>query len=54
MIENTLRKLSEKHQGHGYFKKKLDRTTPLFMIHDFWGTQPVPNYFDCLPMSMYN
>ena len=38
----------------GWVMKKLNRTLPLFQIHEFWGTQPVPNYFECLPMSMYN
>ena len=27
---------------------------PLFQEHDFWGSQPVPNYTDFKPMSAYN
>lgn len=34
--------------------KRLRRTTPLFTIHDFWGQQPVPNYFDCVPKNAFN
>mmetsp|Transcript_1821 Transcript_1821/g.2626 ORF Transcript_1821/g.2626 Transcript_1821/m.2626 type:complete len:113 (+) Transcript_1821:49-387(+) len=37
-IENNLRKLQEKHAGDTWSMKKLNRTTPLFMNHEFWGT----------------
>jgi len=53
-VEGVLRKLEQKNQGEVWTMKKLRRTIPLFMRHDFWGTQPVPNYFDKLPLSKYN
>lgn len=54
MLENTFAKLSSKNATDNYCMKRLKRTAPLFMVHEFWGSQPVPNYYDCLPLSAYN
>ena len=34
--------------------KRLRKTIPLLMEHDFWSTQPVPKYFERYHTNQYN
>ena len=40
--------------GFRYNAHRIGKIIPLFDEHDFWHTQPVPKYFEAMPMSQYD
>ena len=53
-IHSLLVKLAQRYNDDAFCIKRLQKVIPLFVHHEFWNTQPVPNYFDFTPQASYN
>ena len=49
-----LKHLREKFKGNYKVQKNLDHLEPLYDVHDFWDSQPVPKAYDTVDESMYD
>lgn len=46
--------LKKKYQGNYKVMKHIDNVEPLYDIHQFWDSQPVPKAYETVDETMYD
>ena len=53
-VKKMLDHLKDKYKGNYKLLKHIDHLEPLYDVHDFWDSQPVPKAYDKVDESMFD